>query len=166
MLYFEPRPTQFRTEVATFSALKTRVSSVSNVLCVLPSVSEGFVATRLQEFLPEHVKLICGICTTTPVPLNLNCESMQGSIDEIIQEANRRKIQFAVCPAFYSMDMYANPLLDNFEGDRLLLISDSMYMLDYADTFHVEPRWTQTECEKLEAGIYDSIYMRTFIREP
>ena len=157
---------QERTELAALSAISTRCSS--NAMCYLPAWSTGRIAHDFDQILKNKKypkTLFCGVSPDAP-QMTLPGDFLRGSIEEIVAETNKRGITVAVCCSFYQLTDFTPELFQKFDGSKLIVISDSMYMVDYYDESTFAPfGWLQTECEMLDSTEkYDSIYVSTYCR--
>lgn len=85
-----------------------------------------------------------------------------GTIDEIINEANHRKIETAICCSFHGSENEFQILLQKFQGNTLIMFSDSFLLCDNMNNEVLSgeyPDWICVENELMQRG---GFYMRVF----
>jgi hypothetical protein len=95
-------------------------------LCCLPDYSTGELLHFIKTKANIYQKIIYNAIITETYGQQIKCDW-----DTIIQLANKKCIQTAVCGFFHGEDDVFSKFLGQFKGDTLLLISDTALFEDY-----------------------------------
>ena len=106
-------------EVALFS---------NNILCCLPDYSSGELLHFMKTKANVYQKIIYNAIITETYGQHIKCDW-----DTIIQLANKKNVQTAVCCFYHGEDNVFPKFLGHFKGETLILISDTALFEDYYD---------------------------------
>ena len=104
-------------EVALFS---------NNILCCLPEYSSGELLHFMKKKATIYQKIIHNAIITETYG-----QQIKNDWDTIIQLANKKGIQTAVCCFYHGEDDVFPKFLGQFKGETLLLISDTALFEEY-----------------------------------